>query len=260
MGGRLPRQCVARRLVPGDRPQRRRRGHWDGQFLDAGHCRKRPAESHRQPSPDFEASPGSAEKLVFCQYVSRESHPGRRLCTNRSARDEPKQGSTRLMRTGIVGSNPCGVIRDISSAAAARFSPSRSSSLVWKSPPPPRRRRSRGDAQERPYAARFDQEPQCGERSGRNESPAGARAQAQTARWLRAGGQRDRTLAVGADRGPLRIVSIPAGPLLGHRSFIAPRAVAPCPGRIWPSAREPAAETAERHRAPARNLRNTSGL
>src|SRR5262249_5782205 len=39
--------------------------------------------------------------------------------------------------------------------------------------------------------------------------PATAPAQAKRARWRRAGGQRDRTLAVGADRGPLRILSIP---------------------------------------------------
>jgi hypothetical protein len=39
---------------------------------------------------------------------------------NPSAAREPNRGLTRLMGTGIVGSNPCGVIPDISSAAAAQ--------------------------------------------------------------------------------------------------------------------------------------------
>jgi len=54
----------------------------------------------REPSSALSRScsltPGSAEKLSFCQYVSRLGHPGRRLCTNRGAADEPKRGSARL--------------------------------------------------------------------------------------------------------------------------------------------------------------------
>src|SRR5262249_21217493 len=99
-------------------------------------------------------------------------------------------------------------------------------------------------AQERPYAARFNQEPQCGERADGNQGPAGARPQAQIARWMRAGGQRDRTLALGADRGPLRVLS---PPLLPFR----PRSLLPCPAAPWSTAMHVAVEWPSNQKAAA---------
>src|SRR6266508_2259827 len=81
--------------------------------------------------------------LVFAQSLMFGEALHGRACANRNATHEPKRGLTRLMRTGIVGSNPCGVILDTSSAAAAQSLPSRPSSLVLNFPPPaPLRRRS----------------------------------------------------------------------------------------------------------------------
>src|SRR5262249_58420310 len=76
-----------------------------------------------RPVPSLQPHPGAAEKLSFCQYVSRLGHPGRRLCTNRGAADEPQRGSARLMGTGIVGCNPFSLILGISSAAPALVLP-----------------------------------------------------------------------------------------------------------------------------------------
>src|SRR6516162_5362621 len=179
--------------------------------------------------------PGAAEKLSFCQYVSRLGHPGRRLCTNRGAADEPKRGSARLMGQGSWGATHAalfGISRRLRRRGFRhRDLPRWSGSLVHHRCAVGRADRANGepDAQERPYAGRFDQKPQCGERSGRNECPAGARAQAQTARWLRAGGERDRTLAVGADRRPLRILSISGRSPSRTSQVFAPRAAAPLP-------------------------------
>src|SRR5262245_31616168 len=120
--------------------------------IGTAHAAKRalPPTPCREPSPGLVAAlkpraarrrnPFAARTLAVADLPLASSSAA--LCTNRSAADEPNRGLTRLMRTGIVGSNPCGVIRDISSAAAARSSPSRFSSLVLKFPPPPLRRRS----------------------------------------------------------------------------------------------------------------------
>src|SRR5262249_42455934 len=105
----------------------------------------------------------------------------------------------------------------------------------------------------------YAQEPQGGERPGQNDRPAGARAQAQTARWLRAGGERDRTLAVGADRGPLRILSVPGrSPSRTSQVFARGRDVARGTSSRRPESPPPKLPSATA--PPARNLRNTSGL
>jgi hypothetical protein len=60
MGGRLPLTMRCASI-----------GSWgsagtrDGQFLNAGHCRKRPAASHRQPCPGLAASPRRSGRNFF---------------------------------------------------------------------------------------------------------------------------------------------------------------------------------------------------
>jgi len=48
MGGRLPLTMRGARIGSWGSAGTRKTRAWDGQFLDAGHCRKRPA---REPSP-----------------------------------------------------------------------------------------------------------------------------------------------------------------------------------------------------------------
>jgi hypothetical protein len=62
MGGRLPLTMRGAPIGSWGSAGRARRGHWDGQFLDPEHCRKRPAGSHRQPCPGLAALPPAQRK------------------------------------------------------------------------------------------------------------------------------------------------------------------------------------------------------
>jgi hypothetical protein len=130
------------RLLPNARG-----AHW---FLKAPASKKPTDISHpaeREPrawNPIDSGPPRARQILVFVQSLMFGEALHARVCANPNATHEPKRGLTRLMSTGIVGSNPCGVIPDTSSAAAAQSLPLRPSSLVLNFPPPaPRRRRSR---------------------------------------------------------------------------------------------------------------------
>src|SRR5262249_13097509 len=95
--------------------------------------RRRPRSARRRPPENHPFSQGVEKKPRLPPRARRES-PG--------VAREPSPGFTRLMSTGIVGSNPCGVILDTSSAAAGHSLRSRPSYFVLSFPPPaPLRRR-----------------------------------------------------------------------------------------------------------------------
>src|SRR5262249_3066000 len=138
MGGRLLMQRTRRGLVPGlpEVAAANREFEMVGRPVAGRLLRRR-----RTPDP-LGRHPLPRESSFFLKRLSGAPLPPRAPRESLGAVREPSRGFTRLMSTGIVGSNPCGVIRDISSAAAGDLLRSRPSSFVLSFPPPaPLRRR-----------------------------------------------------------------------------------------------------------------------
>src|SRR5262249_19075699 len=114
MGGRLPLTMRGASIGSSRSPETPKTRELE---RPAQRCRALPPTPCREPAPGLAAAlkprparrrnPFSAKMLAAADVLLAA------LCTNRSAADEPNRGLTRLMRTGIVGSNLCGVIRDI---------------------------------------------------------------------------------------------------------------------------------------------------
>ena len=155
--------------------------------------------------------------------LSHDSGPPSDLPKSASPPDEPNEGLTRLMRTGIVGALPCCVILGYlvggagAAFAVASFLIGLEVSATTAAPSlgqsaPTVNRTLKSDRMQVPPG----KEPQRGERPDRDQGSGGRRRQAAPARRVRADGQRDRTVAAGAGPGTLRFLTLPFGACRGH--------------------------------------------